>query len=115
MACIVLGTGDRVSVAAYVSGIKAVLAADPDSQYSASLEHWSPATAREICAQWRKSVHDRVNKRGGLHVPRDDVHDHAMRRLARMLADRAVVRPGDLAGVPKKVRARVAHRIHEEE
>ena len=108
---ITLGTGQVVPMRAYVDGIRAVLQADPSAQYACSLEHWAPSTAAEIVAQWRKSVHDRVNNRGGLVVPRDRQADHLMRRLARMIEGRCVIRRHDLNGIPQKVAQRLAHLV----
>jgi hypothetical protein len=111
---IVLGNRRSVPLGAYVAGIKACAAAPAGTEYRHGLTgDWS-ATREEILADWRASVHDRIN----LRVPtfghgRKWSHDwqreagHAARELNHPRLR--------IYWLPVWLRERFAHRIAERE
>jgi len=51
----------RVSLAAYVNAIKAAKA-QPEQTFTHGLTTWWPTTGREIVAQFRDGMQDRINQ-----------------------------------------------------
>jgi hypothetical protein len=51
----------RVSLSAYVAAIKTAKA-NPDQEFKHGLTTWWPTTGREIVAQYRAGMHDRINQ-----------------------------------------------------
>jgi hypothetical protein len=51
----------RVSLAAYVAAIKTAKA-QPEQTFKHGLTTWWPTTGREIVAQFRDGMHDRINQ-----------------------------------------------------
>jgi hypothetical protein len=64
---IVLGHGGQVSIPVYVAGVKHAIA-NPDKTFKRGLTGFWPVTGAEVAQQFRASVHDRINQRGGLVV-----------------------------------------------
>ena len=51
-----------VTLAAYVRAIR-LAKANPDAEFKHGLTAWWPCTGREIMAQFRAGMHDRINQR----------------------------------------------------
>ena len=62
---ITLANSKHVQIAEYTRSIRAIIAADPDIVYPHGLTTWWPTTGAEIRAQFRHSIHDRINTRAG--------------------------------------------------
>lgn len=60
MRTITLGTGQVVSLKAYVAAIK-VAKANPDTEFKSGLTTWWTTTGAEIMKQFRRGMHDRIN------------------------------------------------------
>lgn len=125
--CITLGNGRRVSLGGYVRAwreVRARAAAEPDFEYTQGLDGLGSRTAAEVLAQFRRGMVARINERipvaarGRRAVP--PYRPPAWRKLdpswqawARRAAHdvntpRLIVRPH---GVPRELRARLAHRL----
>ncbi len=52
--------GKQVPLGVYVQGIK-MAKAHPDTEFRTGLTCWWPCTGREILAQFREGMHDRIN------------------------------------------------------
>lgn len=61
MRTITLGTGQVVSLKAYVAAIK-VAKANPDMQFKSGLTTWWTTTGAEIMKQFRRGMHQRINE-----------------------------------------------------
>ena len=51
----------RVSIGQYVQAVKKAKE-NPDAEFRHTLETWWPGTGREVVQQFRKGIHDRINK-----------------------------------------------------
>lgn len=100
-----------VSLRQYIDAWRAVLAAEPGTQYKSSLRGWWPASREEVLDQFRAGLDDRISR----HLPwyekgrywSDDAQ-REMRHAANRVNSRCVVRPRDL---PARLRTRLAHRL----
>lgn len=110
--CIVLGDGRRVPLGAYVAAWKIVKAAPPGQRFNRSLEERYSASAAEILGQYRKGLHDRINKHlPGYRVGRkwsEDYQCDLWQAQSRLSIPRLVIDwlPADLKG-------RFHHRLRE--
>jgi hypothetical protein len=52
-------------VPAYVAMLKVVFENDPDTEYIHGLTTWWPASGHQIRREFRQSMHERINTRGG--------------------------------------------------
>jgi len=50
----------QVTIAAYVAAVRKAKA-NPDAKFPNGLTTWWPTTGREIVAQFREGMHDRIN------------------------------------------------------
>jgi hypothetical protein len=57
--------GIPVSIPAYLAGIR-MAKRHPDRTFRYTLRHWSPGTGEKIMAEYRRDLHDRINRRGGM-------------------------------------------------
>jgi hypothetical protein len=85
---ITLGSGRRVTISSYVKTIK-YAKEHPNAIFTHTLESWYPADGHTILAEYRASVHDRINKHGGIVIkpgynPKCD--PRVLRRLAQTVA-----------------------------
>ncbi len=61
MRCITIATGQRVSLRAYVVGIR-LAKANPAETFAHGLTTWTATTGAEIMKQFRRGMHDRINQ-----------------------------------------------------
>lgn len=113
---VTLGNGKQVSLGAYVRGWKEVLTVAPDTQYKHGLSGYFSASAAEILRDYRRGMHDRINRRAGGHVlapetkrGRKDCSDwfYLMFRTSRDLNHPRLV----IHWLPLELRERFAHRL----
>ena len=53
--------GRTVTLGQYLTAIRAAKA-NPDQEFKHGLTCWWSCTGREIVAQWRRGIHDRINQ-----------------------------------------------------
>lgn len=60
-----LGNGKVITLATYVAGWRKVKQDDPSTKYKHGLSGWWSDSAQEILADYRKGLHERINR----HIP----------------------------------------------
>ena len=50
-----------VTLGQYVKAVKSAMA-NPDGEFKTTLCQWWPGTGQQICAEFRQSLHDRINQ-----------------------------------------------------
>ena len=86
-------TSKRIPVRAYTAQLKAVFAADPAIEYSHGLTTWWPVTGADIRREFRQSIHERINTRGGQDWRNQTTErEHAARRDCRAIRARVTER-----------------------
>jgi hypothetical protein len=58
---VILGNGKQIPLGRYVAGIRDAIR-HPDRTYRHGLCGWAPVTGREVCWEFRRGVHDRINR-----------------------------------------------------
>lgn len=114
-----LGNGKQVTLSGFVAAWKRVLAVDPATEYKHGLRGHDPAKASEILRDFRKGMHDRINRRvpGFGHTLRPETRRGRkdcsdwywlMWRTSRELNSRHAIH-----WLPFELRERFAHRLSE--
>ena len=108
---IVLPSGRRVSVGAYVKAWRTLLSVPPDYPVAAGWDHFA-VHASDALRDIRHGCEDRINRHlpaatGRKYTPQ---WQQSARRVADYLQGRYVIRNRD---VPKELRARLAHRMED--
>ena len=114
MRCIVLGTGQRVTLGEYARAWRACLEAPATATFRSCLRDRWPAPRDVVLGQFREGLEERISR----HLPWweqgrnwSSDYEREMRHLADRVNGRRVVR---LRDVPRRLRARLRHRISED-
>ena len=106
---ITLPNSNRVSLGAYARVWRQLKAMRPDQEVKGWTFH--PERATVILRAMRAGMHDRINTRGGITVrePRTSLIQVA----PRINSPRLILERWDLQQLPKRVAARLIHRLRE--
>lgn len=66
----------------------------PDATFRQTLHSWTAGTGAQIMREYRRDLHQRINQRGGIDVPKGRVslHDWGLISVPRLILDRHTVR-----------------------
>lgn len=105
---ITLPNSNRVSLGAYARVWRQLKAMHPDQEVKGWTFH--PERACVILRAMRAGMHDRINTRGGIVIPPESSN---LWPLKHKLNSRASLERWDLQQLPKRVAARLVHRLRE--
>lgn len=105
---IILPNSNRVSLGAYARVWRQLKTMNPNQE----VKGWTyfPERVAVILRAMRAGLHDRINTRGGITIREDST---SLWQLKHKLNSRAILERWDLQQLPKRVAARLAHRLRE--
>ena len=86
--------------------------ANPTATFKTSLHGWWPATGAEIMAQYRRDLHHRINDQDQRAAPTSRVHPVTW---ANAGTPRAILYPHEMRSMNRHHRAKLQHRLHDED
>jgi len=106
---ITLPNSNRVSLGAYARVWRQLKTMPPDQEVKGWTSH--PERVAVILRAMRAGLHDRINTRGGITIREPRVS--LLQVAARINSPRLILERWDLQQLPRKVAARLSHRLRE--
>lgn len=105
--------GKRIPLSAYTTGVK-LAKANLDGQFTKTLTSEFGGTGQDIVTEFRRGLHDRINR----HLPEGGTRDFtsaAVWRFKVMLNSRAIIREHDIPRCLQRYRKHFEHRIYSQD